>query len=291
MSTDDGHKGRSLGIIWRGSLAGPLGGRLRPATPATRPTAGSKLAGASSSAASLQVLSQQLAVQGREAVGGTPRPSPRSRRPRRRSTPTSPACSDGYGDQAGVSGPIEHGHRHLGPAGQERRPGDRQPRRRSLDLAGNADSFTAKVPQLQAQLDEVVRAMSAGGAPSSQVYIALRQVVLARPMAQPRHRRSAPAARRLARRRRARARRRRVRATCSRACATAAPANVQHARPTAPRSPRSNQAERLWTDMKKDLDAILAGSQQPVRRAVRGRRDHQRFRRAARRQQEPVRRA
>jgi twitching motility protein PilJ len=53
-----------------------------------------------------------------------------------------------------------------------------------VEFAGHADKFTAKVPQLQAQLDEVVRAMSAGGAPSSQVYIALRQVVLASTMAQ-----------------------------------------------------------------------------------------------------------
>ena len=52
-----------------------------------------------------------------------------------------------------------------------------------LGLAGNADRFTAQVPQLQAQTDEVVRAMSASGSPSSQIYIALREVLLAATMA------------------------------------------------------------------------------------------------------------
>src|SRR5690606_15368193 len=52
-----------------------------------------------------------------------------------------------------------------------------------LAFAGNAQRFTARVPQLQAQLDEVVRAMSASGSPSSQIYIALREVVLASTMA------------------------------------------------------------------------------------------------------------
>ena len=48
-----------------------------------------------------------------------------------------------------------------------------------LALAGNANRFTQAIPQLQAQLDEVVRAMSSSGSPSSQIYIALRQNVLA----------------------------------------------------------------------------------------------------------------
>src|SRR3546814_2333098 len=48
-----------------------------------------------------------------------------------------------------------------------------------LALAGNANRFTQGIPQLQAQLDEVVRAMSSSGSPSSQIYIALRQNVLA----------------------------------------------------------------------------------------------------------------
>ena len=52
-----------------------------------------------------------------------------------------------------------------------------------LALAGNANRFTNQVPQLQAQLNEVVRAMSASGAPSSQIYNALQQVVVSGTMA------------------------------------------------------------------------------------------------------------
>src|SRR5690606_42114411 len=52
-----------------------------------------------------------------------------------------------------------------------------------MALTGDAGRFTQSVPQLQAQLDEVVRAMSASGSPASQIYIALRQVVLAGNMA------------------------------------------------------------------------------------------------------------
>src|SRR3546814_20137704 len=52
-----------------------------------------------------------------------------------------------------------------------------------LGLADSANNFTGQVPQLQARLDELVRAMSGSGSPSSQVYYALRQVVLSGTMA------------------------------------------------------------------------------------------------------------
>jgi len=48
-----------------------------------------------------------------------------------------------------------------------------------LGLAETAAEFSATIPQLQTQMDEVVRAMSDGGAANSQVYIAARQIVLA----------------------------------------------------------------------------------------------------------------
>ncbi len=48
-----------------------------------------------------------------------------------------------------------------------------------LELSDTAGAFSAQVPQLQAQMDEVVRAMSEAGAPSSQIYIAVRQILLA----------------------------------------------------------------------------------------------------------------
>ncbi len=52
-----------------------------------------------------------------------------------------------------------------------------------LGLAGNADRFSGSVPQLQAQLNEVVRAMTVSGAPASQIYNTLQQVVVAGTMA------------------------------------------------------------------------------------------------------------
>ena len=92
-----------------------------------------------------------------------------------------------------------------------------------LALAGNADSFTSRVPQLQARLDELVRAMSASGSPSSQVYIALRQVVLSGAHGRPHH----PDPRRWqwrgARRRSSSAATPRCSATSSPACARATP--------------------------------------------------------------------
>jgi twitching motility protein PilJ len=48
-----------------------------------------------------------------------------------------------------------------------------------LDLADTAGAFSAQVPQLQGQMDEVVRAMSDAGAQSSQIYVAVRQIMLA----------------------------------------------------------------------------------------------------------------
>jgi twitching motility protein PilJ len=48
-----------------------------------------------------------------------------------------------------------------------------------LDLGDTASAFAAQVPLLQTKMDEVVRAMSEAGAPSSQIYIAVRQIMLA----------------------------------------------------------------------------------------------------------------
>ena len=48
-----------------------------------------------------------------------------------------------------------------------------------LGLNDTAAAFSANVPQLQAYMDEVVRAMGESGAASSQIYTAVRQIVLA----------------------------------------------------------------------------------------------------------------
>ena len=48
-----------------------------------------------------------------------------------------------------------------------------------VNLRTTADSFTGRIPRISARLDEVVRAMSDTGAPASQINIANRQIVLA----------------------------------------------------------------------------------------------------------------
>src|SRR5262249_10523605 len=45
-------------------------------------------------------------------------------------------------------------------------------------IAQSADKFTGSVPQLQARLDEVARAMSDGGAQAQQLFMAMRQINL-----------------------------------------------------------------------------------------------------------------
>ena len=48
-----------------------------------------------------------------------------------------------------------------------------------INLSDTANSFNARIPQISARLDEVVRAMSDSGAPASQINLANRQIVLA----------------------------------------------------------------------------------------------------------------
>jgi twitching motility protein PilJ len=51
-----------------------------------------------------------------------------------------------------------------------------------VNLSDTANSFNARIPQISARLDEVVRAMSDAGAPASQINLANRQIVLAERM-------------------------------------------------------------------------------------------------------------
>ena len=141
-----------------------------------------RLSGAGGAASDLQVLSQKLAVQGREAVGGDAEAFGEFREIKTEIDQnvadlnadfgTTPGVADPIADVTAIWAPLDKSAEQV-LASQEA----------VLGLAGNAESFTNRVPDLQAQLDEVVRAMSAGGAPSSQVYYALRQVVLSGTMA------------------------------------------------------------------------------------------------------------
>lgn len=218
-----------------------------------------RLGGASSAASDLQVNSQKLAVQGQEAVGGDAAAFAAFKETRAQIVEDVQQLNANFGTTAGVSGPIKTVTDSWGPLGKS---ADQviSSEKAVLALAGNADSFTSRVPQLQARLDELVRAMSASGSPSSQVYIALRQVVLSGTMS-----------RRITE----------IRAGGSGAAlageALARDATVFGNVLTGLRkgdaafgvTPLGNsnalaaltQAETLWLEMKKDLDAILSSSQ------------------------------
>ena len=143
---------------------------------------GSRLSGASTGASDMRVLSQQLANQGREAVAGNAEAFKAFKATKQRIDETVATLQSRFGNEASIVGP-------LGQLTATWAPLDKSADQiiasetAVLALAGNADRFTTQVPQLQAQLNEVVRAMSAGGAPSSQIYSALQQVVLAGTMA------------------------------------------------------------------------------------------------------------
>jgi len=222
-------------------------------------TKAARLGGASTAASNLQVNSQRLANQGREAVGGNAESFAAFKTTRQQIDSDIKLLNERFGQTAGVAGPINAVTDTWAPLA---RNADQVigSEKAVLGLAGNASSFTQKVPQLQAQMDEVVRAMSASGSQSSQIYIALREVVLAATMA------------------------RRV-AEIQAGGATAslsgdalardagvfgqvlnglrqgdATLNVQKLT-NANALAALNQANTLWVEMKKDLDAILGTSQ------------------------------
>lgn len=135
-----------------------------------------QLSGASGAASDLQVLSQTLAVQGQQAVGGDAQAFERFRAAKEQIEANVSSLQANFGGTTGVSGPIEDLAATWAPLGKNANQviESQQP---IVELATRANSFTEKVPGLQATLDELVRAMSASGSPASQVYIALRQVV------------------------------------------------------------------------------------------------------------------
>jgi twitching motility protein PilJ len=141
-----------------------------------------KASGASSAASDLQVLSQQLAVRVQEAVGGDPQAFEALRATKAEIDSDVAELNANFGQTVGVAGPIAavtNIWKPLGGNAEQVLASEKA----VLALAGNAQSFANRVPQLQARLDELVRAMSASGSPSSQVYLALRQVVLSGTMA------------------------------------------------------------------------------------------------------------
>ena len=202
--------------------------------------------------------SQKLAVQGREAVAGDKEAYAAFKATKAQMDGDIKQLNDRFGSQIDVGDEIQTVTNSWELVGKN---ADQVIASEAAvtGLANNADSFAGKVPQLQARLDELVRAMSSSGSPASQVYLALRQNVLAGQMDK--------------------------NITSMRAGgAGASIAGDQLARTAAVFgnvvtglrkgdaalgvTPLSNggalaalgQAETLWIDMKKDLDAITAGS-------------------------------
>ncbi|MFO3705600.1 methyl-accepting chemotaxis protein [Xanthomonas codiaei] len=143
---------------------------------------GSRLAGAGIGAADLQVLSQQLANQGREAVSGDAKAFAAFKETKGRIDSTVSELDGRYGQEGSVASAMAQLKATWVPLSKN---ADQviasEPA--VLGLAGNAERFSGSVPQLQAQLNEVVRAMTVSGAPASQIYNTLQQVVVAGTMA------------------------------------------------------------------------------------------------------------
>ncbi|WP_115049485.1 methyl-accepting chemotaxis protein [Xanthomonas arboricola] len=143
---------------------------------------GSRLAGAGTGAADLQVLSQQLANQGREAVSGDAKAFAAFKQTKGRIDSTVSELDGRYGQEGSVASAMAQLKATWVPLSKN---ADQviasEPA--VLGLAGNAERFSGSVPQLQAQLNEVVRAMTVSGAPAAQVYNTLQQVVVAGTMA------------------------------------------------------------------------------------------------------------
>ncbi|WP_017167323.1 methyl-accepting chemotaxis protein [Xanthomonas phaseoli] len=143
---------------------------------------GSRLAGAGTGAADLQVLSQQLANQGREAVSGDAKAFAAFKETKGRIDSTVSELDGRYGQESSIASSMAQLKATWVPLSKN---ADQVVASEPavLGLAGNAERFSGSVPQLQAQLNEVVRAMTVSGAPASQIYNTLQQVVVAGTMA------------------------------------------------------------------------------------------------------------
>ena len=145
-------KGRNISTnfwIWLliGSLLVFAGNTLYATTKASR------LGGASTAASRLQLNSQRLANQGREAVAGDSQAFDAFKATKTEVDEDIKTLNDRFGDAAGVSGPIRTVSNTWSPLAK-RADEVLASQAAVLGLAGHANSFTSKVPQLQAQLNE-----------------------------------------------------------------------------------------------------------------------------------------
>ncbi len=215
-----------------------------------------RLGGASTSASRLQLNSQRLANQGRDAIAGNAGAFSSFKDTKAQVDEDIKDLNDRFGDAAGVSGPIRNVTNTWTPLAK-RADEVVGSQGAVLGLAGRADSFAGKVPQLQAQLNEVVRGLASGGASSGQVFTALQQVVT-----------SAAMARRISELRAGGSGAQvaadalgRDSAVFDRSMNALRTGGGDIARVTAAGAIGPlNQAYALWQGMKKDLDAIVASS-------------------------------
>ena len=218
-----------------------------------------RFGGANTAASNLQVNSQKLANLGREAVEGQASAFAAFKATRSEIAEDVKSLSDNFGTAIEVSAPIATVSATWDPMNKNAEQ-IIDSEAAVVALADKAKRFNDRVPQLQQQLDEVVRAMSTSGAQSTQLYIALRQIVL-----------SASMARRIAEIRAGGAGAALAGEALSRDAGVFAQVlnglskgdeamNIQKL--TNPAALAAlNQANAQWAEMKQDLDAILASSQ------------------------------
>ena len=219
-------------------------------------TKASRLGGASASASRLQLNSQRLANQGRDAIAGNAEAFAAFKDTKAEVDEDIKDLNDRFGNAADVAGEIGTVTNTWTPLAR-RADEVLGSQAAVLGLAGRADSFAGKVPQLQAQLNEVVRGLASGGAGSGQVFTALQQVVT-----------SAAMARRIAELRAGGSGAQvaadalgRDSAVFDRSMNALRNGGGDIARVTAAGAVGPlNQAFTLWQGMKKDLDAIVASS-------------------------------
>ena len=141
--------------------------------------------------ADTQVLSQQLAVQAKDAVGGNKDAFALFKDTRDKIDTNIKDLQDGsfsagvpsYKNSIGISSPLQAVADTWATTASN---ADLIIRNQDqvLGIAQSANQFTGVVPQLQSRLDEVARAMSAGGAPAEQTMLAMRQINLVNKISQ-----------------------------------------------------------------------------------------------------------
>jgi twitching motility protein PilJ len=139
----------------------------------------------------IQVLSQQLAVQAKDAVGGNQDAFVAFKDTKDKIEANIKDLQDGsfmagvpsYKTSIGIKDPLQDVADTWATSASN---ADLILRNQDqvLGIAQSANQFTTVVPQLQSRLDEVARDMSDGGAPAAQLFLAMRQINLVNKIAQ-----------------------------------------------------------------------------------------------------------